>query len=88
MSDAAAQWDNQHFYEFGHSIGLALSKIAVGGQMANGIGGMLPAKNGTSSTRFQNELENGTSSTRFSNGTSSTRFQNGADYNYMSYFLQ
>jgi hypothetical protein len=37
MMDAMAQWDNQHYYEFGHSIGLALSKIFVGGQMANGI---------------------------------------------------
>ena len=62
MMDAIAQWDNQHFYEFGHSIGLALSKIHIGGQMANGIGGSKsPAQNGTSSTRFQN----GTSSTRF-----------------------
>lgn len=37
LMDAMAQWDNQHYYEFGHSIGLALSKIFVGGQMQNGI---------------------------------------------------
>ena len=34
--DAMAQWENQHYYEFGHSIGLALSKIFLGQQM-NGI---------------------------------------------------
>ena len=76
MIDAIAQWDNQHFYEFGHSIGLALSKITIGGQLANGL--EMPKLNGTSSTRFQNDLVNGTSSTRFqndiANGTSSTRF--------------
>jgi hypothetical protein len=38
MMDAMAQWENQHFYEFGHSVGLSLSKIALGGQMANGMG--------------------------------------------------
>ena len=37
LMDAMAQWDNQHYYEFGHSVGLALSKIFVGGQMQNGI---------------------------------------------------
>jgi hypothetical protein len=37
MMDAMAQWDNQHYYEFGHSVGLALSKIFVGGQMKNGL---------------------------------------------------
>ena len=63
MIDAIAQWDNQHFYEFGHSIGLALSKITIGGQLANGL--EIPKQNGTSSTRFQNDLANGTSSTRF-----------------------
>ncbi len=60
MMDAMAQWENQHFYEFGHSVGLALSKIALGGQMANGVG----------STRFQN----GTASTRFQNGMGSTGY--------------
>lgn len=35
--DAEAQWENQHFYEFGHSVGLALSKIFLGGQMKNDI---------------------------------------------------
>ena len=43
MIDAIAQWENQHFYEFGHNIGLALSKIAVGSKMANGLGMALPA---------------------------------------------
>jgi len=52
MVDAIAQWENQHFYEFGHNIGLALSKIAIGSKMANGIHGAIPAQNGTSSTRF------------------------------------
>jgi len=42
MTDAIAQWENQHFYEFGHNIGLSLSKIAIGSKMANGIG---PAMN-------------------------------------------
>ena len=37
IMDAEAQWENQHFYEFGHSVGLALSKIFLGGQMKNGI---------------------------------------------------
>ena len=37
IMDAEAQWDNQHFYEFGHSVGLSLSKIFLGGQMANQI---------------------------------------------------
>ena len=37
IMDAQAQWENQHFYEYGHSIGLALSKIFMGGQMKNGI---------------------------------------------------
>jgi hypothetical protein len=37
LMDAIAQWDNQHYYEYGHSVGLALSKIFVGGQMQNGI---------------------------------------------------
>ena len=37
IMDAEAQWENQHFYEYGHSIGLALSKIFLGGQMKNGI---------------------------------------------------
>ena len=37
LMDSMAQWENQHYYEFGHSIGLALSKIFVGGQMQNGI---------------------------------------------------
>ena len=37
IMDAEAQWENQHFYEFGHSVGLALSKIFIGGQMKNGI---------------------------------------------------
>ena len=36
MMDAMAQWENQHYYEFGHSLGLALSKIFLGQQM-NGI---------------------------------------------------
>ena len=85
MTDAVAQWDNQHFYEFGHSIGLALSKITIGAKMANGIQGALPSPimNGVGSTRFQNDLErNGVGSTRFLNdldwnGVGSTRFQNG-----------
>ena len=37
IMDAQAQWENQHFYEYGHSLGLALSKIFLGGQMKNGI---------------------------------------------------
>ena len=37
IMDAEAQWENQHFYEFGHSVGLSLSKIFLGGQMKNGI---------------------------------------------------
>ena len=37
IMDAMAQWDNQHFYEFGHSVGLSLSKIFLGGKMKNGI---------------------------------------------------
>jgi hypothetical protein len=37
VMDAQAQWENQHFYEFGHSVGLALSKIALGGKMKNDI---------------------------------------------------
>ncbi len=37
IMDAQAQWENQHFYEFGHSVGLALSKIFLGGQMKNDI---------------------------------------------------
>ena len=37
ITDAQAQWDNQHFYEFGHSIGLSLSKIFLGGKMKNQI---------------------------------------------------
>ena len=37
IMDAEAQWENQHFYEFGHSVGLALSKIFLGGQMKNDI---------------------------------------------------
>jgi hypothetical protein len=37
IMDAQAQWDNQHFYEYGHSVGLALSKIFLGGKMKNGI---------------------------------------------------
>jgi hypothetical protein len=32
--DAMAQWENQHYYEFGHSVGLALSKIFLGQQMS------------------------------------------------------
>ena len=36
LMDAMAQWENQHYYEFGHSIGLALSKIFLGQQM-NGL---------------------------------------------------
>ena len=36
LMDSMAQWENQHYYEFGHSIGLALSKIFLGQQM-NGI---------------------------------------------------
>ena len=36
LMDAMAQWENQHYYEFGHSLGLALSKIFLGQQM-NGI---------------------------------------------------
>ena len=30
LMDAMAQWENQHYYEFGHSLGLALSKIFLG----------------------------------------------------------
>ena len=37
IMDAEAQWENQHFYEFGHSVGLSLSKIFLGGQMKNDI---------------------------------------------------
>ena len=37
IMDAQAQWENQHFYEYGHSVGLSLSKIFVGGQLKNGI---------------------------------------------------
>ena len=37
LMDAMAQWENQHYYEFGHSLGLALSKIFLGQQMSNGI---------------------------------------------------
>merc|ERR1719464_1722061 len=37
LMDAMAQWENQHYYEFGHSLGLALSKIFLGQQMTNGI---------------------------------------------------
>ena len=37
IMDAMAQWENQHFYEYGHSVGLALSKIFLGGQMKNEI---------------------------------------------------
>ena len=37
IMDAEAQWENQHFYEFGHSVGLALSKIFLGGKMKNDI---------------------------------------------------
>ena len=39
LMDAMAQWENQHYYEFGHSVGLALSKIFLGQDMqhANGI---------------------------------------------------
>lgn len=37
IMDAEAQWENQHFYEFGHSVGLGLSKIFLGGQMKNDI---------------------------------------------------
>ena len=37
IMDAQAQWENQHFYEYGHSVGLALSKIFLGGQMKNEI---------------------------------------------------
>ena len=36
LMDSMAQWENQHYYEFGHSLGLALSKIFLGQQM-NGI---------------------------------------------------
>jgi hypothetical protein len=35
--DAMAQWGNQHYYEFGHSVGLALSKIFLGQKMSNQI---------------------------------------------------
>ena len=86
LTDAVAQWDNQHFYEFGHSIGLALSKITIGAKMANGIQGALPSSmNGVGSTRFQNDISmNGVGSTRFmngmnSNGVGSTRFMNSLD---------
>ena len=37
IMDAQAQWENQHFYEFGHSVGLALSKIFLSGSMKNDI---------------------------------------------------
>ena len=37
IMDAEAQWENQHFYEFGHSVGLGLSKIFLGGKMKNEI---------------------------------------------------
>jgi len=44
IMDAQAQWENQHFYEFGHSVGLALSKIFLSGSMKNDIPAhMLPA---------------------------------------------
>lgn len=37
IMDAQAQWENQHFYEFGHSVGLSLSKIFLSGSMKNDI---------------------------------------------------
>ena len=37
LMDAVAQWEDQHYYEFGHSVGLALSKIFLGKQMENGL---------------------------------------------------
>ena len=44
IMDAQAQWENQHFYEFGHSVGLALSKIFLSGSMKNDIPAhMLPS---------------------------------------------
>ena len=50
IMDAQAQWENQHFYEYGHSVGLALSKIFLGGQMKNDIPAEALPKNNETTT--------------------------------------
>lgn len=37
IMDGKNQWDQQHYYEFGHSVGLGLSKIFTAGQMKNSL---------------------------------------------------
>merc|ERR1712060_516688 len=57
VMDAMAQWENQHFYEYGHSLGLALSKIFLGGQMKNEIPAEALPKNDTATETSSNEVE-------------------------------